>query len=916
MNVAPHLRRSPDDRPAAAALLPGRDPGPLLSLCARLGLDPSGRVFDVSGGFLLRLEVPTRLPLPGAVRLRALAADLLLPADADLVPALLDDEASGLVRDRGLVFLPGGRVLAFDPKTPVPIDRLLAAEVSPARGWSPLPEAPALAPTLTSVVIDRPMEDPDDLFDAGDGAGVGTEAPRPDESGAAANLLGRASLGLGRGMAWLGKAFGSNALSAAGASWVERAMRLAPRISEDVLGRQAAALRDLLREFREGDADRALRRALPLADPGEERGATPYDGDTLPNRSIAYGLGDILGGPGRSAGPASTWLGGQDVMAELTREYRKAADAALRAGDFRRAAAIYGKLLRDYRSAASALMRGGLFHDAAVIYLAKLDDRRGAAQAYVAAGEIDRAVQLYRREGDHEAAGDLLRREGEEVAAVAEYVLAADRLAATDLGLLAAGDLLLSKAGRPDLASVRFAAGWSRRPAGNALTCALRLARLRADGGDASGLLALVDQADAFFQPVAAPADVARFYNEVAGLADAPPLASARDDLRDRALAGLADHLRGAAESGFRVGGLVTSLLGAAGRWSPSLVSDADFAAADASRPEPPPTPPPLPSPRGARRFRVGQGTVTALAFAADTGDVFLGFAGGEVFSFRAEFTEVVHVATYDVPVASLATDPAGKFLVVLRADGGGRGVLSSYERRVPHGSFRLLVGITDERLERPWLTPVTPEDGAPQVGLWNGGNLAIVDVETLTALSAFESRDGDDGDSPAGLLLNGRWDDPKLLVHDGREWVTRTSADDPGRGSGLGWCPGLPESSSLRSVPLSVQARGDDLDLAGVDSEGGLTWARLHDGDMVATNRASAADGGFLAAAVVRDGLVAGVTARRVYWLRTGPHVFARWKTSEFAVPAAVACAPCHQTGELVIACQDGFVARLPLPV
>ncbi len=80
----------------------------LLAVCTRLGLDPSGRVHDVAGGFLLKLDRPPTVPIPGATRLRALATDFYLPVDAVLVPALLDDEAAGLVRDGGLVFLPGG----------------------------------------------------------------------------------------------------------------------------------------------------------------------------------------------------------------------------------------------------------------------------------------------------------------------------------------------------------------------------------------------------------------------------------------------------------------------------------------------------------------------------------------------------------------------------------------------------------------------------------------------------------------------------------------------------------------------------------------------------------------------------------------------------------------------------------------
>ena len=101
VQVAFELRKSDTRRPAAALLIPTRDVSELLAVCTRLGLDPSGRVHDVAGGYLLKLEGPPAEPIPGATRLRALAADFFLPVDAELVPALLDDEAAGLVRDGG-----------------------------------------------------------------------------------------------------------------------------------------------------------------------------------------------------------------------------------------------------------------------------------------------------------------------------------------------------------------------------------------------------------------------------------------------------------------------------------------------------------------------------------------------------------------------------------------------------------------------------------------------------------------------------------------------------------------------------------------------------------------------------------------------------------------------------------------------
>ena len=72
-------------------------------------------------------------PEPGAIRLRERTAAFYLPADADLVPALLDDEANGLVRDWGLVFLPDSRVLLFDRHAPVDLARTSGsrAETSP-----------------------------------------------------------------------------------------------------------------------------------------------------------------------------------------------------------------------------------------------------------------------------------------------------------------------------------------------------------------------------------------------------------------------------------------------------------------------------------------------------------------------------------------------------------------------------------------------------------------------------------------------------------------------------------------------------------------------------------------------------------------------------------------------------------------
>ena len=129
---------------ATAIYVPSRDLNLLFAQCARLGLDPTGRLFDVAGGFLLELQAPSTDPAPGVVRLRALKQSLYLPVDSELVPGLLDDEASGLVRDWGLVFLPGGRTLFYDRHAPIELTELLRAQ--PEAGQGPRPRRGARFP--------------------------------------------------------------------------------------------------------------------------------------------------------------------------------------------------------------------------------------------------------------------------------------------------------------------------------------------------------------------------------------------------------------------------------------------------------------------------------------------------------------------------------------------------------------------------------------------------------------------------------------------------------------------------------------------------------------------------------------------------------------------------------------------------
>ncbi len=935
MKVAFHLRRRPEPAPAAAVLLETDRAEAVLGLLA--GPGPAGLIHRVAGGFLVEVGDGARPPL-GAIRLRRLAEGLYLPVDADLVPSLLDDEAEGLARGRGLVFLPGGRVLGFDPGRPVALAELVVAGRRPGGPWRPFPGRPARAERIAEITRERPEGPTEDLFEAGgDPAGIGPEAtPRPGGAGAAATLADRAAAGAGRGLIGLGGLLGLKSLAGLGARWIGRAAGRVPRPTAAVLGRQEAALRELLRQFREGQVDRALRHALPLGGDGG-RGSAPAITPELPAVDPTYSLRSLLGA-GRGAD--ATWSGGSGVRAELAREYRKAAEEAERRGDFRRAAYIHGRLLDDFATAAHLLARAGLHRDAAIIHLDRLDDIPAAARAFEAAGEVDRALQLYRRARMHAEAGDLLRRLGEAEAAGEAYLLAAEALAGGRRpDRLAAGDLLRDRAGRPDLASDHYAAGWAARPAANAIPCALRIAASFADLGDSRAILGLADEADDLFgRPGQDSAAASGFYDGLARLADRRELAGARDDLRDRALMGLAAGLRREVAADGRPAALASTYLGRSRLWPADVVGDAAHALRAAAGPEadrrrdrPAAEGPGLGSGSGARRaataarrIEVFAGTVTAACHARVTGEVFLGSATGEVFRVDAARGEVGRVADGLPPVASMAVDAEGRTLAVLAEPAEGRAVLARCSRAPGPAGWDIQRRMVDLPAPGPpWLTPMMAAGASRTVGVWDGEELVLMSgVDGLTPVRRvplpFLKAEPE-----AALLLESGPGHPRpgwsVLIHDGTDLCRVDAADKLLHRRDLGWRPRLPAGSTLRAVPLSwLQVEPGRVELAGLDGEGVVHWSslKIDDAELIRTsNNLAGGNPPYVAATLARAGLVAGVRPSGVDWLRCGPRSFTKVGSTAVPLASALAGFPSHRTGELILACGDGSMACVPIP-
>lgn len=873
-------------------------------------------VHAVSTGFLVLGDhpLPPRAPEPGILRVRRLGGRLYVPAQGSLSPSLLQYEMEGLTRDRGLVFLPDGRVLAFDPSGPLSAAELCEPPIAPREAWAPLPEAPARAARIVEVMRETPSNRPDDWLETG-GEGIGTQENRAPGSGAPGEAMGRTRMGAGRGMLWLGQALNMPGLARLGARWMGAAMDATPRLAEGVLGRQETALRDLLRQFREGKIEDALRRALPLGQ-GTERGATVSNGADLPSNDLSYSLRSLMSSSG---GTASYWFGGFDVQKELMREYEKAAEAATRRGDYRRAAYIHAKLLGDFKTAAAVLLRGGLAHDAAILLLERVKDPLEAALAFEAAGEFDRALHLYLEHDQYRRAGDLLQRLGETEAALEQYLRSAEQLSASPEGAHLAGEILRVKAGRPDLARPYYELGWSRRSGYSALACASELARINAAMGEAKQLLTLAAEVDAHFAAVPGQYQAAaKFFNELAALGEQPAMAAARDELRDRALICLSRRLteRGAPDP--KATPMVGILFGPRA-WTPDLLSDAEYAASGGRGREAPAKPakrsPSLPR-------KVGQGLVTAVAFAAEREELFLGFQSGEVLRVDPFTSEVNRLALYPTPVSGLAVDHAAENLAVLWKSPSRRAVLAGYSRR-PDGTFQMAEGRSERRAEHIRLASWISDTKEPIVGLWQDGRVSLLRGPGLIPVGRVQMDDAETETEAWPMLVPvpGHEVPMVVLVESSGRWTFGTIDGGVIGTRGVGWSPTVPKVTALSQPQAAVMAAGRSrVEIAGV-GEGGslfrtvLEFTEQEQAPVVVTTNLSASDLGYRAATLVRSGRVTGVTPQSVHWLRGVSTRFSRLATADHALPQVVSCHALHRTSDLLLVSRDGHLETLPMP-
>jgi tetratricopeptide (TPR) repeat protein len=927
-----HLMRREKTEQCTALLLLSTDVRELLSLSGRVGADPLPSLFPVAGGFLVILdEAPSVVP-PKTIRLRRLSENCYLPVDADLVPALFPDEVVELTRQRGLVFLPGQECLAFDPDRPLSAVSLLKVPIPKREAWQPFPDGPEFADRLTAVTRIVPDITPDDILSAG-ATGIGEEAPpRPPAAGRMKTVAGKMTFGLGKGLAALGTVLGLGALGRLGAAMMGAAVAAVPRLTEAILGKQEAALRELLRKFREGKTDEALKNALPMS---REMGpSTPDTSDELPTHDIRWSLSGLFG----SGGTASVWLGGADIQRELMNEYRKAAQAALALGDFRRAAFIYAKLLGELHTAADILAKGGLHRDAAILYRDLLKEPRWAAREFEAAGEWDEALRLYRQIGEHEQAGDLLRRMGEEGEAIEEYHIAARKIVEDRRDYLTAGDLMLRKTGRPDLAGAYFALGWHERDkstahGSNAVPCATRLAEIYAFAEPLDPLWTHIDEVENWLAPAGDVAAASGFFNIIVKLADQPHLKGQRAALRDRSKMALAAKLRQHPQYEKRSGNVVSDLFGHSGHWPAAVVSDANFALRRALKRIEPIDP----GNRPVRTVRLGNDLVTAVAFAPESEDVFIGLSNGEVIAFQPRTGRATPIAASGpVAIEAIAVDAKGRNVVMASESDSEksivriRGFIRNEFGNVEFKSvclYRLPIA--------GWyrLNPLIPASGS-LLSTPSG----IVEFSPTVLVAREPPIESDDEHSLKYLILPLSASARIVVSH---RPVIASGASEPAyvpmpmerlivEDREIRWGNAKIHTGWRVQHPVLahawiawLQSARDCIEIAGISSDDVIAWSEVHkpqtSSDSKARTLMTRHPEGYWAVAIWKPGMLVGVTStNRVCWLRAGTHGFQEWAPStSIPIPTkAVACFPNHATGEAIVILADGELVRVPVPI
>lgn len=260
-----------------------------------------------------------------------------------------------------------------------------------------------------------------------------------------------------------GKIGGPNPLHKA-ISWINQRL-------DDLQKERGKELDRLLGLF-DTDVDEALKYAIPFGNMYENRGTAPPS-SRLNKHGIDFNLGGLGGGQ-----RVDNWNVDSHAQA-LRQKYNEAANAAIAAGKFKRAAYIYAHLLGNYHMAANVLQQGGLWYEAAIIHKDHLKNPLAAAESFEKGGFLNDAITIYIELKRKEKVAELYEKLGDEDNAAKYYSnVIEDKLAVNDY--IGASNLTLNKLNRRNDALDLLMEGWHNNASPE--NCLINYIELATDG--------------------------------------------------------------------------------------------------------------------------------------------------------------------------------------------------------------------------------------------------------------------------------------------------------------------------------------------------------------------------------------------------------------------------------------------------
>ncbi len=380
LKLIPHPRdKSP--RPATAWLIVSPKPERWLTEIARwkitsnslsnkvrFCLIPTSAADRTPAGALILLPnglIPKKTPL--AIPYCHLSDKTLVPAHADVLPALTASELERVHNYHLLVLHPALGPIGFQAQDTLPIHNLFAPLERMPLNWDTAVPGIALNTKIKSVAIRFPSPtDPQGMPPLPSPGGEGSDDPSKDNAGNSKDAKNASG-------SWL-------------KSQVQNLLKMVQ--SEPSLKKRESSIQKLLEQL-QSNPDEALKFAISLGSTGASRGAS-VPSDELSQRDVNFDLRRIGGG-----NRASEWDLSIVQQAQLRQHYLRLAERERALGRHRRAAYIYSALLGDLNLAAKMLEEGQFYQEAAVIYKDHLKDLRRAAEAFIKAGLFHEAIAIY-----------------------------------------------------------------------------------------------------------------------------------------------------------------------------------------------------------------------------------------------------------------------------------------------------------------------------------------------------------------------------------------------------------------------------------------------------------------------------------------------------------------------------------------